>query len=857
MSTKGDKRTFKNEDLILKVTEDIDPKTWDEGNYEAFLDELCGYREYQKEAIRTTLRFLLGGKYENLRALAKENFDGNSELQERYGSWVGMERQLQLPDQLACSVDQATGTGKSYVLYGLAMILLAEGAMDRVLVLCPSNTIEDGLLKKFKELASNSDLRDALPAGAKFQAPKIINASESIVDGSICVENYHAILENTKSSIRESLKGKGARVVVLNDEAHHVANESGKTSKRWKEFLGHADYGFRMVVGVSGTCYVADEYFADVVHRYSLRQAIEEKFVKSVEYVDELPPAAEKPEEKWQLVYNRHKDWKKKLKSRGIRPLTIVVTKGIADAERVAEELQEFLKEWEGLKADQAAAKVLCVTSAAKHQPNVAKLRVVDSPASKVEWVVSVSMLSEGWDVKNVFQIVPHEERAFDSKLLIAQVLGRGLRRPDGWKGEEPVVTVFNHDSWSNRIKHLVNEVLEIDRRLTSTVDPASPHNFELHNLDYTRDEDISTYAKKGEYKLFEDGYVDLPTQVEAEDVTVSFERAVSGEHIKFKTTIQHKTWTVVEIAEQMYQKLKAIDEESKDEADPKDRTKYAKKFPLAKCEEIVAASLKRAKIKGGKVTDENRQRFWQSLGTLRRKEAKRVVYKLSPKALTPVSTATRQVESCSAAELRRGSKTVFYVPGCESTLVDEQKEFFREVEDPDGAFSGGRGEVAKSADFKTPVNLAIADATPERKFIRLLVTRDNAQELDAWLKNTPVGFYCIEYAWKKGNKPKRGEFSPDFFIKQGDQIFVVEVKGDEEIADPSADNVKKHEYATAHFKRLNDWLGKAKITTRYQFNMISPKNFNAFFQKLRAGDAVGFRSDLDVAMTKAAKAGS
>ena len=68
----------------------------------------------------------------------------------------------------------------------------------------------------------------------------------------------------------------------------------------------------------------------------------------------------------------------------------------------------------------------------------MAKLRTVDSSASKVEWIVSVSMLNEGWDVKNVFQIVPHEERAFNSKLLIAQVLGRGLRRPDGWKGEEP-----------------------------------------------------------------------------------------------------------------------------------------------------------------------------------------------------------------------------------------------------------------------------------------------------------------------------------------------------------------------------------------------------------------------------------
>lgn len=494
------------------------------------------------------------------------------------------------------------------------------------------------MLKKFKELAGNSDLRDALPDGVKFKTPKIINASESIVEGSICVENYHAILENTKSSIRESLSG---------------------------------------------------------------------------------------------------------------------------------------------------------------------------------------------------------------------------LRRPDEWKGEEPVVTVFNHDSWSNRIKHLVNEILEIERRLTSTVAPASPHNFELHNLDYTRDVDATTYAKKGEYKLFEDGYVDLPTQVEAEDVTVGFERAVTGEHVKFKTTIQHKTWTVEEVAEQMYQRLKSIDDESKDADDPKDRTSYAKKFPRAKCEEIVAASLKHVRIKTGKITDDNRQKFLQALGTLRRKAAKRVVYKLSPKALVTLNTSTRQVESCSAAELRRGSKTVFYVPGCESTLVDEQKEFFREVMDEDGDFVTGRVPITKSSLFRTPANLVIVDAKPERTFVRELTNPDNAKKVDAWPKSTPVGFYWVEYAWKKGNTPKRGEFSPDFFIKQGDQIFVVEVKGDEEIADPSADNIKKHEYATDHFKRLNQWLEKAKISTRYQFNMISPKSYNVFFQKLRDGGVIGFRSDLDVAMTKAAKAGS
>lgn len=443
----------------------------------------------------------LGGKYANLRELAKENFESNDEIQQRYGSWAGMERHLQLPDQLSCSIDLATGTGKSYVLYELAAILLAEDKVDRVLVLCPSNTIETGLLEKFRELAGNSDLRDVLPNGPKVQSPKIINASESIVDGSICVENYHAILEHVKSSIRDSLKGKGERVAVFSDEAHHVANETDTKAKKWKEFLLNPEYGFRIAVGVSGTCYVGDEYFADVVNRYSLRQAIEDRFVKKVEYVAEMPETDD-AEEKWQLIYNRHKDWKRKLRKHGIKPLSIIVTKGISDCKRVAEELQGFLQDWEGISPEDAEDKVLAVTSAKEHQPNVARLRVVDSPASKVEWIASVSMLSEGWDVKNVFLIVPHEERAFNSKLLVAQVLGRGLRVPNGWKGEQPIVTVFNHDAWSGRIRHLVNEILEIERRLSSDVIASSPYHFDIHNLNYDRDEDTSEYTKKGEYRF-------------------------------------------------------------------------------------------------------------------------------------------------------------------------------------------------------------------------------------------------------------------------------------------------------------------------------------------------------------------
>src|SRR5437660_3829257 len=103
---------------------------------------------------------------------------------------------------------------------------------------------------------------------------------------------------------------------------------------------------------------------------------------------------------------------------------------------------------------------------------------------------MSVSMLSEGWDVKNVFQIVPSEERAFNSKLLIAQVLGRGLRVPEPYAGQHPVVTVFNHDAWSGGIKHLAEEVLEIEKRVTARViEKQKPdYHFDLHRIDYTRE---------------------------------------------------------------------------------------------------------------------------------------------------------------------------------------------------------------------------------------------------------------------------------------------------------------------------------------------------------------------------------
>ena len=247
----------------------------------------------------------------------------------------------------------------------------------------------------------------------------------------------------------------------------------------------------------------------------------------------------------------------------------------------------------------------------------------------------------------------------------------------------------------------------------------------------------------------------------------------------------------------------------------------------------------------------ENPQKILQALGPLRRKAAKRVVYRLTPHTLRTLSTRERSVMSCSAADLRRGDKTVFAPPGCEATLADEQVEFFREIADPDGEFVRGYVPVTNSHNCKTPFNFTIADATPEKRFIRELCKRENAVVLDAWIKNAAQRFYAIEYAWKKGEHPKRGEFSPDFFIKQGNTIHVVEIKDDSEIGDPSEENPKKYEYAQAHFEQLNKWLEGTDCPVRYHHNWLTPKSYNRFFQLLREDKAESFRSDLDVVLAQ------
>jgi len=830
-----DQQRFRNEDLVLHVSPSYDPQTLDLSKYEPFLGALCETREYQAEAIRETVRYFLGGQYRNTEELATQNYQSNSKLQDKYGSLDTFIKTLQLPDCLSCSIDHATGTGKSFVMYGIARILLAEGAVDQVLVLCPSITIETGLTEKFRALSSDRLLKDVLPEGAKILNPRIVNATGTIEKGDICIENIHATRINTKSAIEDSLTGKGARTLILNDEAHHLMNELDADLKQWKGFLLDAKYGFRYVVNVSGTCYIGNEYFSDVIHRYSLRDAIEDRVVKTISYVEEDTPGDE--DEKFQKIYANHTA--NKTTYRMVKPITILVTKDISACKSLTERLVEFLAKKEKTTRGSVAEKVLIVTSADEHKKNVQILRMVDSKDNPVEWITSVSMLSEGWDVKNIFQIVPHEERAFNSKLLIAQVLGRGLRIPNEYRnGAQPVVTVFNHEKWSGSIRHLVDEVMDIEKKINSYhVAKDIDYDFELDQINYDRViTETATYGQEQEYKLLENKPISYSSQSISENSNTTYAVAMPGpkgidwQDKTQNTTIEHEMISVEQVASDIFNRLVVFDQDAD--------THYSEKWTQNKLTAKICESLARVNDKSGMVSKENRLKTLQAFGIIQREKS--TFPRIVPISTKPFKTATKDMpkHSIPFSALRKDG-AVFLDEKALLLSTESDTELLQQLLGDDDLPKRVMNNVDNAYNFKTPVNVALTDYRPEQKFVSKLVEEKNAKALDAWIKSVDVGFYSIPYTWRKGEHPKQGSFNPDFFIKVGDNVLCVEIKVDNDTSD---ENKAKLLAARLHFKTLND----LQTGQTYYFKFLSPFNYELFFKALREKTYATFKSKLE-----------
>lgn len=853
-------KTFRQSELVLKVSNIYDTTKLDINAWMPFLNRLCGDRPYQREAIQTAIVYLASGNYNSLSSLLEQNYSLNPCLRDKYSSIDEFAQAAQLRTKLYATIDLATGTGKSYVIYGIAQIALGLGLVKRVLVLCPSLTIESGLKEKFEQLSGDAALKALIPRDAVCKNPRIVDANGTIKEGDLCVENIHAVYENTGSSIDDSFFGKGIDTLVLNDEAHHIFNKSTDDAsiKKWKGFLLNDAYGFKYMLGLTGTAYIEDEYFPDVIYRYSLRQAIEGHIVKNIDYVKEDESRGEY--ERFQKIYQNHRDNIEKYSL--IKPLSILVTRDIAHAKSLCESFVEFLAKQENKSKQAAEEKVLVVTSAREHKANIAKLRYVDDRTDKTEWIISVSMLTEGWDVKNVFQIVPWEDRAFNSKLLIAQVLGRGLRLPEEYKSPQPKVTVFNHKAWSSKIKRLVDEVLEIETRISSvslSSGMRSQYHFVVKNINYSTEQTAVDKVSEGGTvdfsRLVSEGIALESQSVEIEKGT-TYESVLGSSSRERNYAIRNITWSIEEVVDKLFEEFEQREWEGRTLKLGSDEYTKNSLPPRTVIEQIIRLSMTKRGNSGNEIIEANVQKILSAFTPLLRKNKKTVISKTIAHDVYDIPTTSLAKQSTSLGMLRQ-DRTVFLTNNWEAEISDDEQKAIISAIIEDESLPRSAYKDIDYCHFKTPVTTVLTASKPERKFVELLCKKENADLLSAWVKSRDRNFYEIEYSCRYGSadsKTRRyyhDKFNPDFFLKviNDDMVYylVIEIKDD---GDDSEENKAKYRYAVQHFNELNKRLADAGKKERYIFHFLSPNSYDIFFNHLKDGSVLNgqesFRCQLE-----------
>ena len=699
-------------------------------------------------------------------------------------------------------------------------------------MLCPSLTIESGLRDKFTELTADTELLDMLPARSGIPVPNIVDAGSTVQVGDICIENIHATFERTGSSIRDSFAGVGANTLVLSDEAHHIYSPVGKDFKRWYEFLADPEFGFRYHVGVSGACYTGNDYFTDVIFRYGIRDAINDGWVKEVYYLDEDDSSTD--DERFQKLYANHE---KNRKTYGVKPLTIAVTKNIKEAKQLGEDLAAFLGDKLG-DQEKGRAQVLVVTSASEHEQNVEKLRLVDDASSPVEWVASVAMLSEGWDCRNVLQIYPHEKRAFNSKLLVSQVLGRGLRLLKGYDGQ-PIVYVFNHARWGPEVEGLVADVLDVETTISQRPVTARPTpHFDVHQIKYATKPTEAEQEELEKPKPVQN--VNLHSQLDAEEDTHFVSATDASRSAVLTTSVVNRRYPLDEVVRDVRAHLL--------EHDKRTGGDLAELYPRARVRKLIMDGLKRLDDSSGEITQENRQLILSAFGSMRQKRTRKgAALETKPSGLRAISTADMAPIHGRISDLT-SHLAVFFDSNSEDLGTPDDKAALRKAEDID--VPTFLTQVPNEFFFKSPVSVVLANYAPERRFVQELMRKENAATLRSWVKSPDVGWYSIEYAYQRSGvgRRKRGSFHPDFFLlpEGAETVVVVETKMDDDVNDVNRGKLK---YALAHFKTVNEMLTADQSDRRYAFHFLSPQDYSRFFASLRDGKLDKFTSTLHAAL--------
>ena len=399
----------------------------------------------------------------------------------------------------------ATGVGKTRLMGAFIVYLMREKGVKNFFVLAPNLTIYNKLMEDFGEPSHSKYVFKGISEFVS-NPPTIITGENYQYQGGLFddKEGVHINVFNISKINADTRGGKKPKIkrlseylgesyfgylsnlddlVILMDESHHYRADRGmEVINELNPILGLELTATPQVENGARTT-----KFKNVVYEYSLSKAIADGYVKepcvATRKNFDASQYKNDPSRLDQIKIEDgvriHEDTKVALdiyarnsKTSRVKPFILIVARDTVHASEIKSLIQSD-SFFNGRYAD----KVIEVHSNQRgdeKDETIAELVSLEDPANTTEIVIHVNMLKEGWDVTNLYTIVPLRTAA--SMTLIEQTIGRGLRLPYGKRtGDEKVdrLTIVSHDKFqevideANKPNSIIKQenIIEIDEQ--------------------------------------------------------------------------------------------------------------------------------------------------------------------------------------------------------------------------------------------------------------------------------------------------------------------------------------------------------------------------------------------------------
>ena len=554
-------------------------------------------------------------------------------------------------------------------------------------------------------------------------------------------------------------------LVVINDEAHHIHDDK----LAWFSSIRDITYQLRqkgrdlsLQLDVTATPKKQNgAVFPQVISDYPLVEAIHQRVVKTPIIPDDTSRA--RLEEHASSVYSEryrdyihlgYEEWKKtyyELLPTGKKSILFVMTDDTKNCDDVANYLEHTYPEFAGsvLTIHTKSNGDVSESDGKKEKEELERLRKlsreIDDMSSPYKVVVSVLMLREWWDVKNVTTIVGL--RAFSSKsdILPEQTLGRGLRRMFRGQDIEEKVSIIGTEAFMEFVRKIEEEWVSLEwKDMSGDSRAQSPIVIEV-DIDNPKKDLVSldieipilTPRIRREYKnlelLGESAYEFTPLTLKAyaadEEVKeIVFTKAVTGEHdhtVELVSVIPNATNVVGYLAGNIMKELRLFSGYS---------------ILYGKVKSFIQYEL------FSRTVDLENIDILKNLAELESQRTIAITFRKAINSLTVVDTGSASLSSST-----RVAKTRPFVVKEQAFLIPRKSVF----------------------------NKIIGDSLYELEFASFL---EDAGDIISYAKNYFGIEFKIDYQNTDGSI---ANYYPDFFVKQDERtLYIIELKWREDLDD-------------------------------------------------------------------------